>query len=161
MLQQSGWSWLVYTGLTVFFWGVYGVLIHKGAVGMNDPAHGRIKAFLFVGGAYFLIAILGSSLNLYFSGASWVFPAKASVYSLIAGVAGALGALFLLFAFGVNGKPMVVMSIVFAGAPIINALFSMIVSEQGLTKVFEMPLPFYLGIILAATGGALVSYYKG
>ena len=45
--------------------------------------------------------------------------------SLIAGVVGAIGAFGVLLAFGAGGKPYVVMSIVFAGAPIVNVLYSL------------------------------------
>jgi hypothetical protein len=51
------------------------------------------------------------------------------------------------------------MSIVFAGAPVLNAIYSLILHPPagGWQK---LPLPFILGIVLAATGGCLVSYYK-
>jgi hypothetical protein len=64
-----------------------------------------------------------------------------------------------LLAFGAGGKPGVVMSIVFAGAPIVNAVYSLYLHPPagGLAKV---PAPFYLGIALAALGGFLVTYFK-
>ena len=43
------------------------------------------------------------------------------VWSLIAGIVGALGAFGVLLAFGAKGTPAVVMAIVFAGAPVVNA----------------------------------------
>ena len=65
----------------------------------------------------------------------------------------------MLLAFGAGGKPGVVMSIVFAGAPIVNAIVSLAMHppEGGLSKV---PVPFFLGILLAALGGFLVTYFK-
>jgi hypothetical protein len=65
----------------------------------------------------------------------------------------------VLLAFGAGGKPGVVMSIVFAGAPIVNAIYSLYLHPPagGLSKV---PAPFYLGIALAALGGFLVTYFK-
>ena len=44
--------------MTVVSWGVYGIFLHTGQMGMGDPANGRYKAFLFVGIAYFLTAVL-------------------------------------------------------------------------------------------------------
>ena len=35
--------------LTVACWGIYGVFMHLGSVGMKDPENGRIMAFLWVG----------------------------------------------------------------------------------------------------------------
>ena len=54
----AGNTWFYFTLITVFSWGVYGILLHKGQMAMNDPANGRYKAFLFVGIAYFLTAVL-------------------------------------------------------------------------------------------------------
>ena len=56
--SQSGLAWLTYALMTVAAWGVYGVFLHSGQMEMKDPAMGRYKAFLFVGIAYFLTAVL-------------------------------------------------------------------------------------------------------
>ena len=119
-------AWLGWAMLTVVSWGVYGVFLHTGAMGMADPANGRIKAFLFVGVAYFLTAVLAPLAILALNGASWDFPAKGLWWSLIAGIVGAIGALGVLLAFGAKGTPAVVMSIVFAGAPVVNAFYALV-----------------------------------
>ena len=51
------------------------------------------------------------------------------------------------------------MSIIFAGAPIVNAFVAMSFHPPagGLRAV---PWPFFLGILLAAVGGSLVTLYK-
>ena len=49
--------WLIFTLTTVVSWGVYGIMLHTGQLAMGDPVHGRTKAFLFVGLAYFLTAV--------------------------------------------------------------------------------------------------------
>jgi hypothetical protein len=53
----------------------------------------------------------------------------------------------------------VIMSIIFAGAPIVNAFVSMAAHppQGGMSAV---PWQFWLGLVLAATGGALVTKYK-
>ncbi|MCU0788678.1 MAG: hypothetical protein MUC91_10895, partial [Verrucomicrobia bacterium] len=67
-------NWLLYVLLTVGCWGVYGVFLHSGTLGMADPVNGRIKAFLFVGLAYFLTAVVAPLLILKVNGATWSFP---------------------------------------------------------------------------------------
>ena len=58
--------WLIFALMTVASWGVYGVFLHAGQVGMADPVHGRYKAFLWVGIAYFLVAVLAPLAVLFF-----------------------------------------------------------------------------------------------
>src|SRR4051794_37879364 len=157
--NQPGLTWLLFSLLTVASWGVYGVFLHSGQMGMADPVNGRYKAFLFVGIAYFLTAVLAPLGLLVARGASWAYPARGMGWSLVAGIVGAIGAFGVLLAFGAKGTPAVVMSIVFAGAPVVNAVYSLYLHPPagGLSKV---PTPFYLGIALAALGGFLVTYFK-
>ena len=108
--------------LTVVTWGLYGVFLHQGQTSMQDPINGRYRAFLFVGIAYMVTAVLAPLFLLVARGASWQFPVRGVVWSLIAGLMGAAGAFCVLLAFGAKGSPSVVMSIVFAGAPVVNAL---------------------------------------
>ena len=152
-------SWLIFAMMTVCSWGLYGVLLHTGQISMADPINGRYKAFLFVGIAYLLTAVLGSLIVLLVNGASWSFPAKGMTWSTLAGVVGALGAFGVLLAFGAKGTPSVVMSIVFAGAPIVNAIVAMSLHppEGGLSS---LSWPFLLGILMAAMGGCLVSLFR-
>jgi len=156
---SSGLGWLAFAALTVVCWGLYGVFLHSGQAAMNDPVDGRYKAFLWVGLAYFLTAVLAPLALLLARGASWDYPLKGVGWSLLAGILGAAGALGVLLAFGAKGTPAVVMSIVFAGAPVVNAIYSLAQHppEGGWSK---LPLPFVLGIVLAALGGSLVTLYK-
>src|SRR5256885_13010990 len=123
--SSPGLTWLAFAMLTVVSWGVYGVFLHTGQVAMQDPVNGRYKAFLFVGIAYFLTAVLAPLALLMVKGAAFSgYTSKGMGWSLIAGIVGAIGAFGVLLAFGAKGTPAVVMSIVFAGAPVVNALFS-------------------------------------
>jgi drug/metabolite transporter (DMT)-like permease len=89
----------------------------------------------------------------------WNFPARGLGWSLLAGTAGAVGAFCVLLAFGAKGTPAVVMSIVFAGAPIVNAIVALILHPP--TGGWgEMRWQFIAGILLAAAGGFLVTLYK-
>lgn len=156
---DSGLAWLVFALGTVLFWGVYGVFIHNGQMAMADPLNGRYKAFLFVGLAYFLTAVLAPLVVLLWNQAQWAMPMRGMAWSLVAGMMGAAGAFCVLLAFAARGTPTVVMAIVFAGAPIVNAITA---------TLFHPPpggwsairWPFVLGILLAAVGGGLVTLYR-
>ena len=156
---QPGMTWMVFALMTVVSWGVYGVFLHNGQMAMGDPVNGRYKAFLFVGLAYFLTAVLAPLAILLVSGASWQIPVKGMGWSLVAGTVGAIGAFCVLLAFGAKGAPAVVMSIVFAGAPIVNAIVAMAQHPPagGLSAV---RWPFVLGLVMAAVGGCLVTLYR-
>ncbi len=156
---QPGLAWLAFALMTVLTWGLYGVFLHAGQTSMADPVTGRYKAFLFVGLAYFLTAVLAPLAVLKVSGSSWDFPAAGMLWSLLAGVLGAVGAFCVLLAFGAKGSPSVVMSIVFAGAPVVNAIAAMLMHPPhgGLSNIRWQ---FVFGILLAALGGCLVSFYR-
>lgn len=156
---QSGLTWLLFALMTVASWGVYGVFLHTGQMAMGDPVNGRFKSFLFVGLAYFLTAVLAPLAFLLIRGADWKLPAQGMSWSLVAGIMGAIGAFCVLLAFGAKGQPPVVMSIVFAGAPIVNAVTAILMHPPtgGLATV---RWPFVLGLMLAAAGGCLVTLYR-
>lgn len=149
-------KWLVFALMTVASWGVYGVFLHKGQMLMADAVNGRYKAFLFVGIAYFITAVLAPLAILMFNGASWKYTGGGMGWSLVAGIVGAIGAFCVLLAFGAKGSPAVVMAIIFAGAPVVNAV--VVIS---LDKTWgELRWQFIAGILMAAIGGTLVTYYK-
>ncbi len=164
--QPTSHAWLILALMTVVFWGLYGIFIHTGVMAFNpktDPT-ARYKAFLFVGVAYFLTAVLAPIVMLVIHGASWDFftNTRGVAWSLIAGVVGAGGAFCVLLAFAAAGKPAmvpVIMSIIFAGAPIVNAVVVLLwhPPRDGLAAIHPV---FYVGILLAASGGLLVTIYK-
>ncbi|NIP97603.1 MAG: hypothetical protein GWO24_30895 [Akkermansiaceae bacterium] len=161
-------NWLLFALMTVACWGLYGIFLHAGQVGMADRELGRYKAFLFVGIAYFITAILAPLIVLLMSkNMNWSMPGKGMWLSLLAGILGAIGAFCVLLAMGAGAKggmsPAIVavsvMSIIFAGAPIVNAIVAMAIHppKGGLQSI---PPLFYLGIILAALGGFMVTKFK-
>lgn len=162
-------SWLFFAFLTVVCWGVYGVWLHKGQIGMEDMVNGRYKAFLYVGIAYVLVAVLAPLVMLRLYGKPGdtnflSYPTMGWKWSLIAGAVGAVGAFGVLLAFGAAPQPKaayvpVVMSIIFAGAPIVNAAVAMMSHppEGGLSSV---KWQFWAGILIAAIGGSMVAKYK-
>jgi hypothetical protein len=161
-------NWFYLALVTVACWGLYGIFLHAGQVGMADKELGRYKAFFFVGIAYFLTAVLAPLVILLASkNMDWNMPPKGMWISLFAGILGAIGAFFVLLAMGSGAKAgmnpgvvaISVMSIVFAGAPIVNAIvgIAMHPPKGGLAAI---PVPFILGIILAAAGGFMVTKFK-
>ena len=156
---MPGMTWLYFVLITVLSWGLYGVFLHTGQMSMGDPSNGRYKAFLFVGGAYLLIAVLAPTVMLITNGASWNFPVKGMLWSTLAGLVGAVGAFCVLLAFGARGIPSVVMSIIFAGAPIVNAVAAMVMHPPA-GGLSALRWQFILGILLAALGGCLVTLFR-
>ena len=152
-------TWLLFALMTVGAWGVYGILLHEGALGMKDPEFGRYKAFLWVGIAYFVTAVMAPLILLISSGAGWDMSFRGSAYSFIAGIVGAIGAFGVLLAFGAKGHPAVVMAIIFAGAPVVNALVAIALHPPGGGWGSVSPL-FWLGIGFAVLGGGLVTLKK-
>ena len=162
---------LLYALGTVLCWGVYSVLLHMGSVEMGkglpgppDLTGNRMKAFLLVGIAYVIIAIVAPIIVMMSRGTSWNFPTKGWSWSLVAGLAGAIGAFFLLMALS-SGRsmaeskfilPLIVPAIVFAGAPIVNTLVS--TTKEGNWEFVNWK--FVAGILLAAAGTAMVMKYK-
>lgn len=152
---------------TVVCWGLYSVLLHKGSMMMagSSPVEvgSRMKAFLMVGIAYLLVGIIAPLLVMKAKGTPMTFPSGGLTWSLIAGLAGAVGAYFLLMALSQGKTPveskslvLLVPAIVFAGAPIVNALVS--ITKDGVWG--KTPWQFYVGILLAAAGVAMVMQYR-
>jgi hypothetical protein len=151
--------WIIFVLMTVLTWGIYGVLLHAGQTAMGDAVNGRYKAFLFVGIAYVIIAVIAPLIMMIINNSSFTFTTKGMSYSFLAGIVGAIGAFCVLLAFGANGTPSVVMSLVFAGAPIVNAVTALSVNPA-ITGLRSIKWQFVLGILLAALGGYLVTLYR-
>ena len=159
-------NWLVFALMTVVSWGVYGVLLHKGRGNMPmgpEAPHASLKAFLFVCIAYALIGLATAAL-LKLRGSDWSFTGGGIKWSLVAGAAGAVGAFTLVLALGAAAQiykgaaAAAVMPIVFGGAPIVNTITAMwLHPPEGGIK--NLPVPFILGCVLAATGAFLVARY--
>lgn len=149
-------KWLIFVLMTILCWGAYVPTIHEGQSAIGGRSRG-LWAFLFVGAAYFLTAVLAPVALLAARGdLAAVPPAKGWQISLLAGVLGAIGALGVILALMYGGTPTTVPPLVFAGAPIIATLIGM-----ALHRPAQMPSPlFFVGIVLAATGAALVLRYK-
>jgi uncharacterized membrane protein len=169
-------EWWMFVVGAVLSWGIYVPVLHEGqaAMGGGKPSDGAVRAFLCVGIAYFITAVviplIVLSLNvaggetLQFSDTQGSFKSYAIAFSTLGGIAGAAGALCIIFSIKFGGKPLYVAPLVFAGAPIVNAIVSVLWHPPTGWNRAEMRsgwLLFGAGILLAAIGAGLVLYSKG
>ena len=145
--------WMLFVLGAFLAWGCYVPFMHAGQVALKG---GALRAFLCVGVAYFLTAVL---IPLGLLGAKmepWQFNSRGVAFSFIGGILGAAGALCVILALKTGGTPLVVAPLVFAGAPVVNALVSM-----GWHKPKSAPeIWFYVGLALAALGAFLVLRFR-
>lgn len=148
-------TWLYFVVLTILCWGAYVPTIHAGQTSFSGKT-GALRAFMFVGVAYFMLA--GAVLvYLYMTRQEPLeFAVKGVSLSTFAGVLGAIGALGIVFAIRYGGNPLIVAPIVFAGAPVVNTIVSMMIHKPASPpRVW-----FYVGIVLAAGGAFLALRFK-
>jgi MFS family permease len=144
---------LLYTAMTFFAWGVYGILLNNGQKFTNGAF---LKPFVGVGLAYFIIAVLGAGILLGGTKEKGHWSFMGTLLSFIAGAVGALGALGVILALAFGGEPVFVMPIIFGGAPVINTLFT-----SWLGKTFHKITPlFVIGMILVGCGMIGILRYK-
>lgn len=144
---------LLFTAMTFIAWGSYGPTLHHGATALH---HDSLRAFVGVGLAYFLIAVLIPFAVLKRSGEVGRWTLTGTIYSLVAGAVGAVGALGILLALGYGGLPIYVMPLVFGFAPVVNTLVTAFLS-----RTFNQIRPiFVVGVLTAALGAVGVLVYK-
>jgi hypothetical protein len=144
--------WILFALGAALSWGLYGPALHKGQVALGSP----MRALLCVGVAYFLIGVLVPVISLSYQGELRGFTTQGSIAATVAGALGAAGAVCIIFAFKYGGLPTYVMPLVFAGAPLVNVLYSMWLHPP---KTSPNPL-LYIGFVLAAVGAGMVLYFK-
>lgn len=142
-------------------WGVYVPIVHEAAIKLGS----NLRAFLFVGVAYFLVAVLIPTIIIFGFSADPTEKAQPNWkpahigWGLAAGTAGAVGALSIIFAATTAGPgaALYVAPMVFAGAPIVNTIASMTYFHP----VKAMPdWRFFLGLAMAAGGMVMVNLFK-
>ncbi len=138
---------LLSIALTGCCWGSYGPVLHKGQMKMGGS---RLRPFLCVGLAYFVIAVLVplALMRLFVEPGTWTF--HGTVWSLAGGAAGALGALGIIMAFNFGGKPIYVMPLVFGGAPVINTFVTIL--HEG---TYQQTTSLFYASLMLVIGGAV------
>jgi drug/metabolite transporter (DMT)-like permease len=169
-------EWLFYVALAGLSWGVYVPVIFYGGIELGGKPNARLMAILCVGVAYFLIGVVFPLVM--FLTEQYPPPqvnAPGLVFSGLAGVAGAVGAVCVIFASQsaiaagtAAGNPaafrVFIAPLIFGLAPVINVLVSSIWHpEKGDWMRFFVELPgwqLWVGIIFVGLGAGLVLYSK-
>lgn len=169
--------WLLYVALAGLSWGTYVPIIFYGGSELGGKPNARLLAILCVGAAYFVIGVL-FPLGMFLSGQQPWPDVKASglTFSSLAGVAGAVGAICVIFATqsamkaaGDAGLPretykVFIAPLIFGLAPVINVVVSTVWHPKpGEPFHFGLKLPhplLWVGILLVGVGAGLVLYSK-
>jgi len=176
--------WLLYVLMAGLCWGTYVPLIAFGgknlSFGKNDPMAGRYVAFLCVGIAYVLIAVIFPLARAYLVGHAIIPDAQkvgekvitnpnyGLMFALLAGAAGALGALGVIFATASAGPDdrMYIAPLIFTLAPLLNTVVSLFWHPSAENPFhFGMPeqMPswkLFLGVVLVGVGAGLILLSK-
>ncbi len=178
------WGYVIMAGLA---WGTYVPIIFFGGQllsplnpqGNPIGVGGRLASILCVGVAYFFLAvIIPVALMATRDDATADWKGVGLVFSSLAGVAGAVGAICVIFASkaavdqakldGVNPATyrMYIAPLIFCLAPLINTLLSLIWhpdAKTGAWDIFHFEMPgwkLWAGIVLVAVGTFLVLLSK-
>jgi drug/metabolite transporter (DMT)-like permease len=171
--------WLLYVALAGLAWGTYVPLIFYGGTELGGKPGSRIMAILCVGVAYFVIAVLFPVYMFLSRQADWPETntwTTGLVFSGLAGVAGAVGALCVIFATksavgaarAAELRPdtykVFIAPLIFGLAPVINTLVSVVWHPRAGEPFhfgFEPPgWKLWVGILLVGAGAALVLFSK-
>jgi hypothetical protein len=177
--MSEKYMWLWYVALAGLSWGTYVPLIFYGGGELGGKPSSRIMAILCVGVAYFIIAVVFPLVYLYLLSGPEDRPNMTTtglVFSSLAGVAGAVGALCVIFAtksavgaaraagHDPSHYKLYIGPLIFGLAPVINTVVSMFWHPQkGEAFHFGLTVPgwkLWLGIILVGAGAALVLFSK-
>lgn len=171
------WGYVIGAGLA---WGTYVPLVFYGGTELTTrpgTIGGRLASILCVGVAYFLLAVvIPVALMSLREDAKPEWKTTGLVFSGLAGVAGAVGAICVIFASkaavdqakldGVNPATyrIYIAPLIFALAPAINTLLSLVWHPKpGHPWHFELEVPGWklpVGILLVAAGTFLVLMSK-
>ena len=129
--------------------------LHKGQMALGKDS--ALRAFLFVGLAYFLVSVAVLTYLFVTKAEPLEINSKGMTISTIAGLLGAVGALGIVFGLkSPGGSPLIIPPLVFAGAPIVNTFVAMALKPPSKAP----SLVFFLGIGLAAAGAFLALKFR-
>lgn len=171
-------EWLFYVGLAGLAWGTYVPIIFYGGNELGGKPNARLMAVLCVGAAYFVIGVILPLLAFVTGWQDWpAINSTGLIFSGLAGVAGAVGAICVIFATKAavdagkmlpepdpNAYKVYIAPLIFGLAPVINVIVSMLWHPQKgdpFHFAVKMPHPLlWVGILFVAVGAALVLYSK-
>jgi hypothetical protein len=171
--------WIFYVALAGLAWGTYVPIIFYGGNELGGKAASRMLGVLCVGVAYFVIGVIFPLIYLYVMTPAEQRPSPTTnglLFSSLAGVAGAVGAICVIFASkeatraattaGLDPASyrLYIAPLIFGLAPVINTLVSLIWHPgKGEPLHFGFDVPgwkLWVGIILVGAGAALVLFSK-
>lgn len=149
---------ILFAMATALFWGLYGPAIGNAHVKLPPPeGWSPFKPNVFIGVAYFVIAIVGGLIAMKLKGDSFSYSGshfRPAQWGFIAGSLGAFGALCLTSAMMVSkGNALLVMPIVFGGAVSVTAIFS----AYRLRGHVTIDPKLWMGMALVVTGIIIVA----
>ena len=168
------WGYVILAGLS---WGTYVPIIFYGGSELGGKANARLMAILCVGAAYFVIGVLFPLAMFVTRQEEWpTLKTTGLAFACLAGVAGAVGAICVVFASSaavkqanLDGVPpatyrMYIAPLIFGLAPVINTLVSSVWHPKpGDPFHFDVELPDWrlaVGIVLVGVGVFLVLFSK-
>jgi hypothetical protein len=165
-------TWLLYVLMAGLCWGTYVPLIAFGgrnlSAGPSHPFAGRYAAFLCVGVAYVVIAVIFPLARSYSVGDPIPSKPVGLVFSGLAGVAGAFGALGVIFATAA-AKPedrIYIAPLIFTLAPLLNTVVSLFwhpTPDHPLHFGLPPTMPswkLFVGVVLVGVGAGLILLSK-
>lgn len=178
-MKMPWWGYVILAGLA---WGTYVPIIFYGGSELGGKSASRLMAILCVGVAYFVLAVV-FPLGLFLSGQEQWPEMKTTglVFSALAGVAGTVGAICVVFAskaamdagrtiaaadpaFNPASFRLLIAPLIFGLAAVINTVLSSVWHPKpGDPWHFGWELPGWkllAGIVLVAAGAFLVLYSK-
>lgn len=132
----------------VLSWGSYGPVLHKGQMKMGGS---RLRPFLCVGVAYFVIAVAMPLLLITLLKTNGTWTTAGLWWSLAGGAAGAIGALGIIYAFNFGGKPIFVMPLIFGLAPILNTITTLTENQSWGRIDLKFVVALFITILGAVT----------
>ncbi len=140
--------------ITILAWGIYGPVLHWGQGEMStiQGSYARMRPFVCVGMAYFVIGVVVPAIVLNLKGESGQWTMKGILFSLSGGALGAIGALGIIMAFTFGGKPVYVMPLVFGGAPVVNSFLTIYMAK----RLKDIGPIFLAGLVMVVLGAVTV-----
>ncbi len=182
---EFSYEWILFVVLAGLAWGTYVPIIFYGGLeltGKPGELGGRLMSILCVGLAYFLMAVLIPSGLMSSGSTAFAWPAKISIsgliFSSLAGVAGAVGAICVIFASKAavdsakkSGLPpasfrIYIAPLIFGLAPVINTIVSLLWHPNKGGDFFHFGIEntpgilLFLGILAVGSGAFLVLLSK-